>query len=234
MEGDVPYIAYTSVKRWLATWARDQPAVKRIYKVGESLESGGQIDLAFEIDRKALRATHGPEATWETVVSDWYAQLSALTNHRLNLRQWTSGEGSVSGEQAGKSEQLYVAHSVSRRENLLTGIFFLGMAALEAWLFQSGELDRKAEWLTWLVGLGAVGFLAAGVFSLFAWAKNWNAEETEKTGQDVLGCAVAIPFVVVGLLIAAWLLFSALGWLTSIPAWAAVIIVLLVLVLMKK
>lgn len=234
MEGDVLYIEYASVKRSLANWARDQPAVKRIYKVGESLQSGGKIALAFEIDSNALRAAYGPRATWETVVSDWHAQISALTSYSIDMRQCIGGRDHVSGKQAGEVDQLYVAHSLHRRESLLSGIFFLGFAALEAWLFQSGELDRRAEWLTWLVGLGAIGFFAAGLFSLVAWAKNWNADETEKTGQDLLGCAVAIPFVVVGVLIAAWLLFSALGWLTSIPAWAGVIIVLLVLVLLKK
>lgn len=234
MEGEVPYIEYALVKRWLATWAKGQPAVKRIYKVGDSLESGGQIDLALEIDPKALRATHGPDATWETVVSDWYAQLSALTEHRLHVRQWVNGRDAVSGKQAGEADRLYIAHAVNRRENLQMGIFFLGFAALEVWLFQSGELHRRAEWLTWLVGVAAVCFFAAGVFSLVAWAKNWNAEETEKTGQEMLGCAVAIPFVAVAVVVAAWLLFSALGWLTSIPAWAVVIIVLLVLLLLKK
>lgn len=41
--------------------------------------------------------------------------------------------------------------------------------------------------------------------------------------------ALAIPLLVLGICIAGWLVFSLFGWLASIPLWAAVIIVLLIL-----
>lgn len=231
---DVRWIDQRTVKREVAKWAAGKPAVKRVLKVGESLKSGGKIDLAIAVDKKAIQAEHGHQATWDTFAGEWHTELSAVIPYALDVRQLVGGRDPITGKTANEAEQLYITQAIHRRESLFGGVFFLGFAALEAWVFQSGELERKAEWVTWLVGISAIGFLAAGIFSLLAWAKNWSPEDYDVAGTKTWNWVVGTPLVIGGGLLALWLSLSAFGWLTSIPAWAAVIIVLLVLLLLKK
>jgi hypothetical protein len=67
---------------------------------------------------------------------------------------------------------------------------------------------------------------------------NWTTEQEEQALTRTFSFAIWAPIVLVIALIVAVLvgiaLFSAFGWFATIPSWAAVIIVLLVLIYLKK
>jgi hypothetical protein len=66
---------------------------------------------------------------------------------------------------------------------------------------------------------------------------NWSVEQTDRIFDRIaqtLGYVVLAPIaLIIVAVLAGVALFSAFGWLATIPSWAAVIIVLLVLIYLR-
>ena len=63
---------------------------------------------------------------------------------------------------------------------------------------------------------------------------NWTAEQEDQVATRTLGWIVAGPILLVVFIVAGLVLFSMFGWLATVPSWAGVIIILLVLIYLKK
>jgi ABC-type branched-subunit amino acid transport system permease subunit len=76
------------------------------------------------------------------------------------------------------------------------------------------------------------------IIALCGLLNGWTAEQEDKALGRTMSFVVFAPVTLIVAALVAVLfgivLFSAFGWLASIPTWAAVIIVLLVLIYLKK
>lgn len=114
------------------------------------------------------------------------------------------------------------------KEKWKTLLFWLGFSVLGIWALIYGNLTFE-KWKDWLI----VG--TAFYFPLMAFDSARNLESDPRVVGMAKSIArmcqwiLAAPFVIVALSVAGWLLFSFFGWLATIPAWAAVIIILLLL-----
>jgi len=63
--------------------------------------------------------------------------------------------------------------------------------------------------------------------------KNWNIEQEDRVVMRTIGFVIVARLVLIIAVVAGFELYAAFGWLATIPSWAAVIIVLLVLILLK-
>jgi LytS/YehU family sensor histidine kinase len=114
----------------------------------------------------------------------------------------------------------------SIKQELSTLIYGLGFSALGVWVLVYENL-KFDHWKDWLI-------VVSTIFSLLMTfgAANILAKDAGVTGV-VNTVAVAVkwlllaPFFAMAVGIAGWLLFSIFGWMGSIPAWAAIIIVIL-------
>jgi uncharacterized protein YacL len=90
----------------------------------------------------------------------------------------------------------------------------------------------------WVIVAGAIFFSIMAITALCGMLNGWTAEQEDKALGRTMGFVVFAPVaLIVAALVAAVfgiILFSAFGWLATIPSWAAVIIVLLVLIYLKK
>jgi hypothetical protein len=77
-------------------------------------------------------------------------------------------------------------------------------------------------------------FCPMAIISWRSMRNNWAAEKEDQTIMRTLGYILLAPILLVLAVIAGFALFSAFGWLATIPSWAAVIIILLVLIYVKK
>ncbi|HEX3945287.1 MAG TPA: hypothetical protein VHW69_14480 [Rhizomicrobium sp.] len=100
------------------------------------------------------------------------------------------------------------------------------MAALCVWLSGSRGFALHT-WFDIALVVGAVGFSIASLILLGAAIFAWPDEKTERVGNFTFLWLVLVP---IGIGIAIWLGIPLWQWFQSIPSWAAVIIVLLVLI----
>jgi Ca2+/Na+ antiporter len=117
----------------------------------------------------------------------------------------------------------------AQRRTFYTFLFF---SAFEIGALASG-LVSLATWGGWIVLFGAFFFPVMAVISLVGILKNWTVEQEDRAFTRTFGYIFGVPIILVAFILAGWVLFSTFGWLASIPSWAAVIIVLLVLLLLK-
>ncbi len=115
-----------------------------------------------------------------------------------------------------------------RREQVSTFLVFVAFSVLEI-----GYLLFSNRPTNWIILAGAIMFPILALLALLSLIKNWTPEQEDKIFSRTLGWIVAAPIVVVVAAIAGVALYSAFGWLATIPSWAAVIIVLLVLIYLK-
>jgi len=119
-----------------------------------------------------------------------------------------------------------------RREHRSSFVCFLVGAALEIGMVLFGDLTFRS-WQDWIIAGGAFFFPIMAALSLVALRKNWTLDQSEAAVKRTFGWIIGIPVIFAALLAVGWSLFSFFGWLGTIPAWAAVIIVLLILILLK-
>jgi len=92
----------------------------------------------------------------------------------------------------------------------------------------------SSDWRDWIVLVGVILLPIITAIVLYrSMRNNWTAEQEEQTLKRTLGYVVLAPIALIVAVLAGVVLFSAFGWLASIPSWAAVIIVLLVLIYLK-
>lgn len=115
--------------------------------------------------------------------------------------------------------------------------FFFGVSLLEVLLLLT-EVVSIANWMGWLILTSAIIFSIMSVISLISIINHWSIEKEESIVEKIMGFLVGTPVVLVLILVAiallVWAAISVFGWFGSIPSWAAVIIVLLILLLFKR
>ena len=122
------------------------------------------------------------------------------------------------------------------------GLAFVFCASLSA--FMIGHLIYNRSTFSdagdWIMLGGGIWFLLWAILSLFAMRNNWGDEQFARFDRisETVGYVVLAPVALIAIALIAVLagvaLFSAFGWFATIPSWAAVIIVLLVLIYLKK
>jgi hypothetical protein len=88
----------------------------------------------------------------------------------------------------------------------------------------------------WIVVGATVWFSIWAIFCLFAIRNNWSVEQTDRIFDQItrpVGYVLFVPLALIVVVLAGIVLFPAFGWLATIPSWAAVIIVLLVLIYLR-
>jgi hypothetical protein len=88
-------------------------------------------------------------------------------------------------------------------------------------------------WRDWIFLGGAVLFSIMTIISWRSMRNNRTAEQEDRAVTLTFGYIVAGPIILLIAVLAGFALFSMFGWLATIPSWAAVIIVLLVLIYLK-
>jgi hypothetical protein len=90
-----------------------------------------------------------------------------------------------------------------------------------------------STWRDWFIVGGAIFFPVLAIVSFISMRKEWTPHQEDWVFRRTLGYMILGPILLVAIVIGGILLYSAFGWLGTIPSWAAVIIVLLVLILLK-
>lgn len=125
-----------------------------------------------------------------------------------------------------------ILKSMSRREKFVT--LFISLALFDLFVgdlvYNSRSPDNSHLWLQLA---GSVLFLFMTIFSFLSIFKNWTAEKEDQLFMRTAGYLVLVPIMIVVAIFLGFALFSTFGWLATIPSWAAVIIVLLVLIYLK-
>lgn len=129
---------------------------------------------------------------------------------------------------SAKSETSTSSRSETRREKLTFFILFLGFSILEVAVLAFSHPTFE-KWGDWMIAGGALLFPILTVLSWKSLISNWSVEESDHAVGKVFGWIIAAPVIVAALVLVGWALFSFLGWLATIPVWAAVIIILLLL-----
>jgi hypothetical protein len=109
-------------------------------------------------------------------------------------------------------------------------LFMLLMAVNATYLVFLGDGFKK-EWVFWLIACSIPVWWAWSIFSLLSIIKGWTNREVESKGSKAFGYAIATPFVLAGIAFVLFALMALFGWFSSIPSWATVMIILMVLIL---
>ena len=99
-----------------------------------------------------------------------------------------------------------------------------------------GYLVRRQPGFTnygFFLAAGAIVFSLMTVLSWRSMRKGWTVEQEDRAAKRALSYLFLTPVVLAAVVLAGIALYSAFGWLATIPSWAAVIIVLLVLIYLK-
>lgn len=116
-----------------------------------------------------------------------------------------------------------------RKEIFATSMIFTIVTVAYIGVWVSGLLDDRG--LGYVLPAGAAFFGFMCVMGWISYAKGWNAQQQDSVLLRSFSWLIFGPII---LCIVGVVLFFGISWLTSIPSWAAVIIVLLILVLFKK
>lgn len=110
-------------------------------------------------------------------------------------------------------------------------IFFTVATGFYIWAWKTGVMGKEKPWGDWLA-IGAIYlFGSIGIVLWVSYFKGWSAYHEDKVAIKTLQWMIFGP---IGLIILGILIYFVGGWLFSIPGWAAVIIILLVFILLKR
>ncbi len=91
-----------------------------------------------------------------------------------------------------------------------------------------------SNWGDWFLVLGTIISMVYTVIAGLSLVRDWSDTEENLAvlaGEKTMSWLIGAPIIV---LVGVWLLGSVVGWFSSIPSWAAVIIALLVLLLLRR
>lgn len=115
-----------------------------------------------------------------------------------------------------------------RKEQRRTFLAFLLFSILEIGVLVYIRPDFT-HWRDWIIAAGAIFFPILAVISFLSMRRNWTGDQTDSVIMRTLGFIVLAPIALVAIVIVGFALYAAFGWFGTIPSWAAVIIVLLLL-----
>lgn len=119
-----------------------------------------------------------------------------------------------------------------KRENIFSIIFLSALYAAFSYTYFSGRLDIKDGWFEdYGIPIAIVFFSVMLVVFWIGLLRGWSNQRTEDAVVKSMGWLLASP--VLALIIGVPLYF-AFSYLATIPSWAAIIIVLLVFLILKK
>lgn len=125
----------------------------------------------------------------------------------------------------GKGENTNFSDGVMRK--WLVVFFFIGLFLLNIWaFFYSEEIEKNSNWVY------IFGFFFYPIIIFIETTELVNDSRLVGVSKSIAGfiwLVFAFPLIFVGIGTAIWLLFLVFGWLAAIPAWAAVIIIILLL-----
>ena len=105
------------------------------------------------------------------------------------------------------------------------------------WYEYSKETREIWSWLYLIMAIGVSGlYLLLLIFTLLDVVFDVPEEKINQViqgAENLFNWVIASLFNIVGLLILICIVFYLLGWLASIPAWAVVIIILLIMILIR-
>jgi hypothetical protein len=132
--------------------------------------------------------------------------------------------------EVSSSETKVTPESKSLFEN--RKVQFLGfvgfLAANIGYMVYKGAAD-------WIPIAGCVLFSTMAVVSFLSLRNDWSVEKEEQTIMRTFGYIVLVPVLLLVAIIAGFVLYSTFDSVfATIPSWAAVIIVLLILIYLKK
>jgi hypothetical protein len=119
-----------------------------------------------------------------------------------------------------------------RREQRKTFFIFLFFSAFEVGYLIFGDVSLTT-WGGRVILFGAFFFPIFAVISWRSMRNNWSAQREDDAAMRIIGWMFGVPIILATLVLGGWALYSALGWLGTIPSWAAVIIILLIILVLK-
>jgi hypothetical protein len=117
----------------------------------------------------------------------------------------------------------------ARKSHLYQLLVFGGLGGLNNWVLFFGEPLDDTTVKYWALVAGAFLFPLLAIVSWRAYRNGWQPERTDKAVGRLFGWLVASPFVLIAAGLVIWGVVSLAGWFASIPVWAAVIIILLLI-----
>lgn len=123
--------------------------------------------------------------------------------------------------------------SQARKEYLFSAIGFTFAVPCYVW-FSLSDLVARDGW-RWVIG--PIGAFFFGVMAILSWVSYFRRLPAEKSDQLILRTLWRIVLAPIVLIILAAILagiFFGFSWLFTIPSWAAVIIVLLLVLIARR
>jgi uncharacterized membrane protein YdjX (TVP38/TMEM64 family) len=120
-----------------------------------------------------------------------------------------------------------------RSDYWLALVVFLFLSFLAMFVLSSQPTDFS-RWRYWIIAGGAVFFPIFALITLLAIVFDWSNAKTDRTLKWMFGLIILVPLSLIAAVVGGYFLLSAFGWFATIPSWAAVIIVLLLLIYLKK
>ena len=115
---------------------------------------------------------------------------------------------------------------------------FSGGSLLGCYVLLAQSFSTDEAWLNWVILFGVASSTLFAITTLVSILRGWSIEQEDEVGGKLLSGLIGVPILVAVFLVGAALLIwgatSGIGWLASIPTWAAVIIILLILLLLKR
>lgn len=118
-------------------------------------------------------------------------------------------------------------------------LFVVGLWGLDDILY------HQTSWMKVIVWIQIIGFPCMSLFILVSLVRDWSPQQETAVGDQIAGFVIGlIPFrtakkllklifwslaVVLCVAFGGWAVSGAVGWFATIPSWAAVIIILLIL-----
>jgi hypothetical protein len=118
----------------------------------------------------------------------------------------------------------------SRSTKWFTFFMLLGFSTVEIYLLLFGKLEF-VKWKDWIILGGAVFFPVLTIIAGLDLVKDWSTQETDRITTRTFGWLIGAP---IAALVGLWGMTSLFGWFNDIPSWAAVIIVLLIILIIRR
>jgi peptidoglycan/LPS O-acetylase OafA/YrhL len=129
------------------------------------------------------------------------------------------------------SEETQRADQLLRRRQQLGVVACFGLFSLLSIWVLVYRTPTFVNWRDWITVLAAFFFPLLTFLSLLSLWRGWSADHEERIVLRTLGYIVVTPVILLAVIIGGYFAF---GWFATIPSWAAVVIVLLVLIYLKK
>lgn len=91
-------MALTSAAKIVASWAKENPSISRVWFFGSRVrgnhKADSDLDIAVELDQKAFTGSDESNglATWILFSTAWEAELQSILSYKIQLELWLTEE----------------------------------------------------------------------------------------------------------------------------------------------